>query len=58
MIKEIAKTGGCNFECWYCKLNKMCNEYNHKDNSGIKMDQNDIRKQFAENLIRSGHVDK
>lgn len=49
-IKNISVDGICDFECWFCKLQSDCMNYNHKDNSPV-LDQKDIRKRFAEEYL-------
>lgn len=53
--KTIAETGICNFLCWRCEINKECEEYNHRGNDDIALDQKEVRARFArESIMRSG----
>ena len=49
-VKNIAKEGICDFDCWYCKLQNDCMKYNHKDKEPA-MDQKEVRKRFAKECI-------
>jgi len=55
MINEIAETGVCNFECWYCKINDWCNNHNHRSND-THLDQLELRKGFAAEYLERQRV--